>query len=122
MMDYVIIVEGKNDRSRLRKYVSEEVDILCTYGTPSHERIEQLKQQVADRHVFIFTDHDASGKKIRGKLREAFPDAEQLYTKKSFAGVEGTPEEQIIRQLEKAGLNEYIIEPRIKMIPINRFV
>lgn len=108
-MDYVMIVEGNNDRARLRKFISEDIDILCTYGTVSQERIEELEEQIGDRHVFIFTDHDAPGRKIRGKLREAFPNAEQLYTKKGYAGVEGTPDEQIIRQLEKVGLDEYII-------------
>ena len=61
--------------------------------------------------VYIFTDNDASGKKIRYLLRDTFPDAEQLYTRKGYAGVEGTPEEYLIQQLEKAGLDAYIIYP-----------
>jgi toprim domain protein len=107
----VIIVEGKNDRDRLRRIVTEEVEIICTYGTPGTERLERLKKQVGDRDVFIFTDNDPSGKKIRARLRDAFPDAEQLYTKKGYAGVEGTPEEYMIRQLEKVGLEAYIRFP-----------
>jgi toprim domain protein len=107
----VIIVEGKNDRNRLRRIVSEEIEIICTYGTPGTERLEQLKKQVGERDVFIFTDNDPSGKKIRARLRDAFPDAEQLYTKKGYAGVEGTPEDYMIRQLEKVGLEEYIRIP-----------
>lgn len=107
----VIIVEGKNDRSRLRRIVKEDIDIICTYGTPGPERLEQLKTQVGERQVYIFTDNDPSGKKIRARLCDAFPDAEQLYTKKGYAGVEGTPDEYVIRQLEKAGLEEYILYP-----------
>ncbi len=111
MEDFVIIVEGKNDRGRLRKLLAKDVPILCTYGTPGTERIEQLKKKIGSRHVYLLTDNDASGKKIRAILREAFPDAEQIYTKKGYAGVEGTPEEYMIKQLEKAGLEEYILYP-----------
>ncbi|KIL42412.1 DNA primase [Gordoniibacillus kamchatkensis] len=110
-MSLVVIVEGKNDRSRLRRVLSEEVDILCTYGTPNSATIEQLKKQADGREVFLFTDNDPSGKKIRALLRDAFPDAEQIYTRKGYAGVEGTPEEYLIQQLEKAGLEEFIVHP-----------
>jgi toprim domain protein len=111
-MSIAIIVEGKNDKSRLKRLVTTEILILCTFGTPGTETLEQLKKQVGyDRQVFLFTDNDSSGKRIRGILRDIFPDAEQMYTRKGYAGVEGTPDEYIIQQLEKAGLEEYIIYP-----------
>ncbi len=110
-MDFVVIVEGKNDRSRLMRVLSDEVPIYCTNGTPGTRKIQQLIKSVGNRFVYIFTDNDSSGKRIRAMLSDAFPDAEQLYTKAGYAGVEGTPEEHMIRQLEKAGLEEYIIYP-----------
>ena len=114
-MELAIIVEGKNDRKRLRKLLSEEVSIYCTYGTLNTDRIEQLKKQVGDKDVYLFMDNDPSGKKIRAVLRDVFPDADHLYTKKGYAGVEGTPDEQIIQQLEKAGLEQYIVYPASSM-------
>lgn len=110
-MSIVIIVEGKNDKSRLKRLLSEEITILCTFGTPGTDTIEDLKQKAGSSFVFLFTDNDSSGKKIRGILRDAFPDSEQIYTRKGYAGVEGTPEEYLIVQLEKAGLDEYIKYP-----------
>jgi toprim domain protein len=110
-MSITIIVEGKNDRSRLRRLLTGDILIYCTYGSLNTERLELLKKQVDDSEVFLFTDNDASGKKIRGILRDAFPDAFQIYTRKGYAGVEGTPDEYLILQLEKAGLEEYIIYP-----------
>lgn len=110
-MKITIIVEGKNDKKRLRKLLEDDIEIICSYGTPGTVRLEQIKQAVADSHVLIFTDNDASGRRIRGILSEAFLDAEHLYTKKGYAGVEGTPEEYIIQQLEKAGLEEFIRYP-----------
>jgi toprim domain protein len=111
IMDFVIIVEGKNDRRRLARLLSKEIPILCTFGTPGSKQLQQLVKDVGDRAVYIYTDNDASGKRIRGIVRDLFPDAEQLYTKSGYAGVEGTPDEHLIRQLEKAGLEEYIAYP-----------
>lgn len=110
-MDFVIIVEGKNDKRRLSRVLAKDVPILCTFGTPGPERLQDLARRAAGRTVYIYTDNDSSGKRIRGMLNELFPDAEQLYTKSGYAGVEGTPEEHLIRQLEKAGLGEYIAYP-----------
>lgn len=110
-MSIYIIVEGKNDRSKLRRLVSEEITILCTFGTLNSLKLESLRKQVRDEEVFLFMDNDSSGKRIRGVLRDAFPDAIQMYTRRGYAGVEGTPDEYIIAQLEKAGLEDYIIYP-----------
>ncbi len=74
-MSIAVIVEGKNDRSRLRRLLLPEVDVLCTFGTPGVESLEKLKKQVQGKEIYIFTDNDPSGKKIRGLLRELFPDA-----------------------------------------------
>jgi toprim domain protein len=101
----IIIVEGKNDRLRIKELLQDdEITILCTYGTPGTERLEQLKAEVQDRMVYIFTDNDRSGAKIRGALRDAFPDAEHIHTHKGYAGVEGTPNDYLLERLDKAGL------------------
>ncbi len=111
IMSITIIVEGKNDRSRLRRLLKPEVDILCTFGTLNTVKLETLRKQVGDSEVYLYMDNDSSGKKIRGVLRDAFPDAEHIYTRRGYAGVEGTPDEYNITQLEKVGLEEFIIYP-----------
>ncbi|MGG1312206.1 toprim domain-containing protein [Cohnella laeviribosi] len=110
-MDVAIIVEGKNDKSRLARVLSPEIPIYCTFGTLNTERIEALRRAVRDRQVYLFTDPDASGRRIRGVLSDVFPDAEHIYTRRGYNGVEGTPEEYLIQQLEKAGLEAYILYP-----------
>ena len=110
-MELAIIVEGKHDKSRLKRLLTEDVLILCTYGTLNSNRIEALRKEVGHRAVYLFMDNDASGKKIRGMLRDVFPDAEHMYTRRGYAGVEGTPDEYLIQQIEKAGLEEYIVYP-----------
>jgi len=110
-MSIYIIVEGKNDRSRLRRLLMEEVEILCTFGTLNTLKLETLKKKVGDAEVYLYMDNDSSGKKIRGELRDVFPDAGHIYTRRGYAGVENTPDEYNIAQLEKAGLDEYIVYP-----------
>lgn len=106
-MKPVIIVEGKNDRSKLAALLSPDaVDMYCTYGTPGERRLQQLKERVGERPVYVWTDNDRPGAKIRALLGEAFPDAEHLYTSKGYAGVEGTPLEYLLERLVKAGLED----------------
>ncbi|USB35122.1 toprim domain-containing protein [Paenibacillus sp. YPG26] len=110
-MPVYIIVEGKNDRSKLRRVLNEEVEILCTFGTLNTQKLESLRKKVKDEEIYLFMDNDPSGKRIRGILRDTFPDAGHIYTRRGYAGVEGTPDEYIIQQLEKAGLEEFILYP-----------
>ncbi|GMX61508.1 hypothetical protein Elgi_13120 [Paenibacillus elgii] len=112
-MSIAIIVEGKNDKSRLRRLLTEDIIIVCTFGSLNTDRLEKLKKKIGTCDVYLFTDNDPSGKKIRAILRDTFPDAEQIYTRRGYAGVEGTPDEYLIQQLEKAGLEEFIIYPPI---------
>jgi toprim domain protein len=85
--------------------------ILCTFGTPGSVKLAELRKRVEDREVYIFADNDASGKRIRAMVSDQFPDAVQIYTRRGYAGVEGTPDDYLIQQLEKAGLEEYILYP-----------
>lgn len=110
-MEIAIIVEGKNDKTRLSRVLSPDVPIHCTYGTLNTKRLESLRKTVGQRQVYLFLDNDASGRRIRGMLGDVFPDAEHLYTRRGYRGVEGTPEEYLIQQLEKAGLEDYIVYP-----------
>ncbi|GIP29666.1 hypothetical protein J23TS9_47960 [Paenibacillus sp. J23TS9] len=110
-MSIFIIVEGKNDRSKLRRLLQDEIRILCTFGTLNSIKLESLRKEIKDEEVYLFMDNDSSGKRIRGLLRDAFPDAGHIYTRRGYPGVEGTPVEYLVAQLEKAGLEEYILYP-----------
>jgi toprim domain protein len=101
---FLIIVEGKNDRRRLRQLVPESVPIAITYGIPSQSRLEALRKEARHRQVVIFTDADATGRRIRGILREWFPDAVNLYTKPGYRGVEHTPLDYLEGRLRAAGV------------------
>ncbi|WP_172255424.1 toprim domain-containing protein [Saccharibacillus deserti] len=116
-MPITVIVEGKNDRSKLRRLLEENIRILCTFGTPNSARLESLYREARDDEVFLFLDNDSSGRKIRALLSDLFPDADHMYTRRGYAGVEGTPDEYAVQQLEKAGLEEFIRYPEPMLKP-----
>jgi len=116
-MDTIIIVEGKNDKARLARVLSPLIPIHCTFGTLNAARIEALRKLAGDKQVYLFLDNDASGKRIRGMLADVFPEAEHIYTRRGYKGVEGTPEDYLIQQLEKAGLDSYILYPDPQPFP-----
>jgi len=109
-MGISIIVEGKNDRSKLHKLLNDQIRIHCTYGTPGSNQLQRLSLELRHDEVFIFTDNDPSGRKIRALLSDLFPDAIHMYTRRGYSGVEGTPNEYLVLQIEKAGLEEYLCD------------
>lgn len=99
-----IIVEGKTDKERLLRVLAEPVTIICTHGSYSSMKSEQLLERIPiSSDVYIFTDEDESGLKLRSQLREDFPDAIHLRTKKNFAQVANTPVEDLAEIMQKAG-------------------
>lgn len=101
---YLIIVEGKNDRTQLRRVVPEDIPIVATYGIPNQIRLEQIRRMARHCTVVVMTDADAAGRRIRRILKEVFPDAVDIYTKPGFNGVEHTPIEFLLERLIRAGV------------------
>lgn len=98
----VIIVEGKTDRERLLQIVDEPVKILCTYGSLSYEKIEQVIVPLQDDDVYILVDADESGMKLRNQLKQELPNAKHLYTRKMYREVARTPIEYLAKVLADA--------------------
>ncbi|OFW81184.1 MAG: hypothetical protein A2201_13910 [Alicyclobacillus sp. RIFOXYA1_FULL_53_8] len=98
-----IIVEGKTDRERLLEILAEPVTVVCTYGTLSYEKMEELIRplQNADE-VYVLVDADESGMKLRRQLRQELPNARHLYTRKMYREVARTPLEYLVKILHVA--------------------
>lgn len=91
MDEKILIVEGTNDRKRVKKVLNERVDIICTYGTLSEEKLEELIYPIEDKDVYVLVDADDSGEKLRRQLKRELPNATHLYTEKVYGQVETTP-------------------------------
>ncbi|MHC8515976.1 toprim domain-containing protein [Sporosarcina sp. ITBMC105] len=87
----VVVVEGGADRKRLKKVLAEPVEIICTNGTVSPYRIEELLAPYEDDQIYVFVDADDSGESIRTLFKRDFPEALHLYTERVYRQVETTP-------------------------------
>ncbi|MET3506096.1 5S rRNA maturation endonuclease (ribonuclease M5) [Halalkalibacter oceani] len=52
MVEKVLIVEGTNDRKRVKRVLNEPVDVICTYGTLSVTKLEDLILPIEDKDVY----------------------------------------------------------------------
>lgn len=101
-MRKAIIVEGKTDRESLLKILDEEVDIICTYGTMSDDKLEKLVEEGEYDEVFVLVDADEAGQKLRRSIKNVFPNFRHLYTRRKYREVATTPCEELARILEKS--------------------
>lgn len=101
-MARVIIVEGKTDKERLQEVLAEPVEILCSYGTISYEKLEEWATQLEDSEIYLLVDADDSGEKIRKQLNQELPNIYHLYTHRMYREVATTPLDVLAQILEHA--------------------
>lgn len=109
MKDYILIVEGKNDYSRI-KQIYPDMNIMITGGSAvSEEFLRDVKNLSKTHEIVIFTDPDSPGEKIRKKIQEVVPDASHIFINKKDAiskknkkvGVEHVNKVDLINALER---------------------
>ena len=96
-----IIVEGKSDKKRLCELLNEEVDIYCTFGTSDDERLENLLDPDFYDKIYILTDADQAGNRLRARLREYYPQARHIFTLRMYREVATTPLPELARQMNR---------------------
>ncbi len=90
-VDKVLIVEGKSDKQRVKNIVKEPVEIICTNGTISQTKLDELIDFLEDKDVYILVDADKAGEKLRKQLKSEFPQAEHLYIDRMYREVATAP-------------------------------
>lgn len=90
-MEKVIVVEGRSDKTRIAPLIAEPVTILCTNGTVSVSRLEELLLPYEDLDIIILVDADKSGEKLRKLVKREFPEARHFYIDRSYKEVATTP-------------------------------
>lgn len=98
----VIIVEGKTDRERLLKILSEPVEIIVTHGTLSVEKVEEWIIPYEHEEVYILVDADHAGNKLRKQLKQLLPNAHHLYTRRIYREIASTPIEYLLKVMMDA--------------------
>jgi len=95
-------VEGKTDRERLLKILDEDVDIICTYGTMSDDKLEKLVDEGEYDEIYVLVDADEAGQKLRRSIKHVFPNFRHLYTRRKYREVATTPIEELAKILHNA--------------------
>ena len=80
----VIVVEGKHDTERLRKYF--DCDTIETSGLSlSDETVAYIRLVQERRGIIIFTDPDSPGNRIRNKINQEVPHCKNAFIDKKLA-------------------------------------
>jgi toprim domain protein len=101
----IIIVEGKSDKKRILEVINEPVHIICTNGTISVTKLDELMEEILDKEVYILVDADDSGEKLRKLFKREFPEAEHLYIDKMYREVASAPYHHIATVLLSANID-----------------
>jgi len=115
MIKEVIVVEGKDDISAVKKAVDAEVIAVNGYGI-NQDSMNKIREAAKRTGVIILTDPDHAGERIRRMIAKRVPEAKHAYimreegTKNGNVGVENADEESIIRALENA---KAVVEEKI---------
>lgn len=102
----IIVVEGKDDISAVKKAVDAEVIQVNGHAIKKKDRINILKKAYETKGLIILTDPDFAGLSIRKYINENFPKSKNAYitraegSKNSDIGVENASPEAIIKAIK----------------------
>ncbi|MEA4987389.1 MAG: ribonuclease M5 [Anaerovorax sp.] len=106
MIREVIVVEGRDDESAVKRAV--EAETIATHGFGIRQSTFSLIEKAyQNTGIIIFTDPDHAGERIRKRLSEKFPNAKHAYLSKEEAkkdgdiGIENASVENIREALKK---------------------
>ncbi|MGM9988679.1 MAG: toprim domain-containing protein [Bacillaceae bacterium] len=104
-MSKVIIVEGTSDKKVIQNIIREDVEIVCTNGTISMTRLDELIDELFDKDVYVLVDADDAGERLRKQLKREFPRAEHLYIDRSYREVAAAPKRHLASVLLHADID-----------------
>ena len=106
-IDGIIVVEGKSDVSFLSSFINAE--FVTTNGSEiSKETIDYLKKSIKNKDIYVLTDPDSPGERIRKILNENISGLKHCFInkensiKKGKVGVAESTKEEIINALSNA--------------------
>ncbi len=99
MTDKVLIVEGRQDKLQIQPLLAEDIPILCTNGTISPSKLEELIYPYEEYDLYTFFDEDYSGDRLRSLMKREYPESYHLRTLSLYKQVEATPRKFLARIL-----------------------
>ncbi|RXK18074.1 toprim domain-containing protein [Macrococcus sp. DPC7161] len=108
----VIIVEGKNDKLKLKEVLNEPVHIICTHGTMGIAKLDNMYDDLIGSQVFVMTDPDKAGRKIRSWFKRHLSEAAHIYIDSKYGEVGNAPVDYLAKILTK---NDFEVLPCFEM-------
>lgn len=103
----IIVVEGRSDVAFLSTFIDAE--FVTTNGSEiSSKTIEYLQKSAGNRNIFVLTDPDSPGKRIRDVLDQNIPNLKHCFVskensiKKNKVGVAESTKEEVLKALSNA--------------------
>ena len=115
IIDGIIVVEGKSDVAFLSEFLDAE--FVVTNGSEiSQKTIDYLQKSSEKRAIFVLTDPDFPGKKIRDELDQKIPNLKHCFVRKEMSvkknkvGVAESTKEEVLNALENYIQTDNIIK------------
>ena len=112
ILNKVIIVEGKSDKKKVQQVIAEPVNIICTHGTMSIDKLDDMIETLYGKQVYILADSDDEGEKIRKWFKRYLSESEHI--DKTYCEVARCPKNYLAHVLSKYGFN---VKKEKKLIP-----
>lgn len=103
IVNKVIIVEGKSDKKRVHQVIAEPVNIICTHGTMSIDKLDDMIESLYDKQVFVLADSDDEGDRIRNWFKRYLSESEHIFIDKTYCQVANCPKQYLAHVLSKHG-------------------
>lgn len=116
----IIVVEGKDDVTAVKRVIDAHIIALNGFSGMSSGTIQRLMELSRENDLILLTDPDFAGKKIRQKISEHIPAIRHAFISRKDAikneniGVENANDKAIMEALEnliskkKKGEGEYV--------------
>lgn len=114
ILNKVIIVEGKSDKKRVQQVIAEPINIICTHGTMSIDKLDDMIETLYEKQVFVLADSDDEGEKIRKWFKRHLSECEHIYVDKTFCEVARCPKNYLAHVLSKHG---FTVRKEKRLIP-----
>jgi toprim domain protein len=104
-VEKVIIVEGTSDKRKVLNVVNEPVEIICTNGTISLTRLDEMIDELFYRDVYVLVDSDESGDRLRKQFKRELPEAAHLFIDRMYREVATAPDQHVAAVLLSANID-----------------
>lgn len=122
IVNKVIIVEGKSDKKRVQQVIAEPVNIICTHGTMSIDKLDDMIESLYDKQVFVLADSDDEGDRIRNWFKRYLSESEHIFIDKTYCQVANCPKQYLAHVLSKHGFTCKTETPLLPNINNERLV